>query len=313
VSFVYQRYALYNTSGPELALRLKAPLVLEYNGSEVWIARNWGRPLVYERLARRIEDAVLSAADLVVVVSRTIRDELVARGVAPARVLVNPNGVDPERYSPSVGGEAVRRRLGLEGKRVLGFIGTFGRWHGAEVLADAFAALVARRPEWRQSLRLLMAGDGLTRPEVERRLRAHGVADLAVLTGTIPQEDGPAHLAACDVLVSPHVPNADGSPFIGSPTKVFEYMAMGRGIVASRLGQIGEVLRHEETALLVEPDDAQATAAACERLLDDPSLALRLGRMARASVLAHHTWTEHTRRIVEALRDVVAHPARAGR
>jgi glycosyltransferase involved in cell wall biosynthesis len=308
VSFVYQRYALYNTSGPDLSIRLRAPLVLEYNGSEVWIARNWGRPLVYERLARRIESAVLKAAHLVVVVSRTIRDEVRERGVPDARILVNPNGVDADRYSPAVGGEAVRARLGLEGKRVLGFIGTFGRWHGAEVLADAFAALLARRPELRPSLRLLMVGDGLTRPEVERRLRAHGVADLAVLTGAVPQADGPAHLAACDVLVSPHVQNADGSPFLGSPTKLFEYMAMGRGIVASRLGQIGEVLRHEETALLVEPGDVRAAAAACERLLDDAPLARRLGEAARASVLARHTWAEHTRRIVEALRDVVARP-----
>jgi glycosyltransferase involved in cell wall biosynthesis len=313
VAFVYQRYALYNMAGPELAGTLNVPLVLEYNGSEVWIARNWGRPLVHERLARRIESAVLKAAHLVVVVSRSISDEVRERGVPEARILVNPNGVDPERYSPAVGGEAVRQRLGLAGKRVLGFIGTFGRWHGAEILADAFAALLARRPGWRHELRLLMVGDGVTRPEVERRLRAHGLADLAVLTGSVPQEEGPAHLAACDVLVSPHAANADGSPFFGSPTKVFEYMAMGRGIVASNLGQIGEVLAHERTALLVEPGDALATAAACERLLDDPALARRLGEAARASVVASHTWTEHTRHIVEALRDVTARAPGAGR
>jgi glycosyltransferase involved in cell wall biosynthesis len=301
VSFVYQRYALYNTAGAALAPRLRAPFVLEYNGSEVWIARNWGRPLVYEGLARRIEDAVLAAAHLVVVVSRPIRDELVARGIPEARILVNPNGVDAERYAPTVDGSEVRRRLGLERRRVLGFIGTFGRWHGAEVLADAFGLLLERRPEWRDDVRLLMVGDGLTRAETERRLRAHGVFDRAVLTGSVPQQEGPAHLAACDVLVAPHAPNADGSTFFGSPTKVFEYMAMGRGIAASNLGQIGEVLRDEETALLTKPGDARSLAAACERLLDDAPLARRLGEAARRDVVLRHTWTEHTRRIVEAL------------
>lgn len=312
-AFIYQRYAVFNMSGAELALERRVPLVLEYNGSEVWIARNWGRPLTHERLAHRIESALLRSAHLVVVVSRSIGDEVRERGVPDDRILVNPNGVDPERYSPSVSGAAVRRELGLEGRRVLGFIGTFGRWHGAEILADAFAALLARRPEWRQDLRLLMVGDGPTRPEVERRLRAHGVANLALLTGSVPQEDGPAHLAACDVLVSPHAPNSDGSPFFGSPTKVFEYMAMGRAIVASNLGQIGEVLTHEETALLVEPGDAHAIAAACERLLAEPSLARRLGEAARARVLALHTWTEHTRRIVQALGRVVGASSRSGR
>jgi glycosyltransferase involved in cell wall biosynthesis len=300
-SFVYQRYALYNLSGLELAARLGVPFVLEYNGSEVWIGRNWGRPLRYERLASGIETMLLKAAHLVVVVSRPIRDELVGRGVPEERILVNPNGVDPERYSPAVDGAAVRRRYGLEGLRVVGFIGTFGRWHGAEVLAEAIVRLMARRPEWRRAVRLLLIGDGLTRPEVERHLLDHGLGDLAVLTGSVPQEDGPAHLAACDVLVSPHVRNADGTPFFGSPTKVFEYMAMGKGLVASNLDQIGEVLRHGETALLVEPGDAEALAAGIERLLADEPLARRLGEAARRAVLASHTWTEHTRRIVEAL------------
>jgi glycosyltransferase involved in cell wall biosynthesis len=301
VSFVYQRYALYSLSGLELARRLAAPFVLEYNGSEVWISRNWGLRLRHERLASRIETALLKAAHLVVVVSRPIRDELLGRGVPEDRILVNPNGVDPERYSPAIDGAAVRRRYGLEGLRVVGFIGTFGRWHGAEVLADAFGRLMARRPEWRPAVRLLMIGDGLTRPEVERRLRDHGARDLALLTGSVPQEDGPTHLAACDVLLSPHVRNVDGTPFFGSPTKLFEYMAMGRGIIASNLDQIGEVLRHEETALLVEPGDAEALAEAIARLLTDDSLARRLGEAARRAVLARHTWTEHTKRIVEAL------------
>ena len=87
---------------------------------------------------------------------------------------MNPNGVDPERYSPAVDGTAVRRRHGLEGRRVVGFIGSFGRWHGAEVLADAFGRLLARRPEWRDSVRLLMIGDGATMPQVRASLERHG-------------------------------------------------------------------------------------------------------------------------------------------
>ena len=303
-SFVYQRYGLFALAGLELACRLGVPLVLEYNGSEVWISRHWaGKPLRHERLALEIETTLVRAARLVVVVSQPIRDQLVARGVAPDRVLVNPNGVDPDRYAPDVDGGEVRRRLGLEGRRVLGFIGSFGRWHGAEVLADAFGRLLAARPEWRESVRLLMIGDGLTRSEVEARLERHGVRAQAVLTGVVAQQDGPAHLAACDVLVSPHVRNPDGTPFFGSPTKLFEYMAMGRGIVASRLDQIGEVLRHEESALLVEPGDVEALVAGLARLVSDPELARRLGVAARRDALAHHTWSEHTRRIVDALRE----------
>jgi glycosyltransferase involved in cell wall biosynthesis len=302
LAFVYQRYSLNSYVGVQIARRHGIPLVLEYNGSEVWVNRNWGRRLKYEALSDTIESFDLAAADVVVVVSQTLARDLVHRGVDRDKVLVNPNGVDPDRYSPAVDGGPVRERLGLDDRIVVGFIGTFGPWHGAEVLAEAFGRLVARRPEYREGVRLLMIGDGPTVEETRRRIRAGGVGDETLFVGRTAQEDGPAYLAACDILVSPHVPNVDGSPFFGSPTKLFEYMAMGKGIVASRLEQIGEVLDHERTAWLVEPGDVDALANGLERLIDDPALRERLGRAAREDAVAKHTWYEHTRRIIEKLQ-----------
>ena len=303
IAFVYQRYSLNNLSGLVLARRRSVPFVLEFNGSEVWISRNWDRPLRYEALSLRIEDLVLRSAQLVVVVSRPMKGDLVKRGIPEGRILVNPNGVDPDKYSPSVGGSETRRRLGLEGKRVIGFIGTFGRWHGAELLAEAFGRLLAKHPDWKSDVRLLMIGDGLTLPEVKTSLDKNGVRDLAVLTGLVPQAEGPAHLAACDILVNPTVPNADGTPFFGSPTKLFEYMAMGKGIVASDLDQIGEVLAHDKTAWLVKPGDLDSLVAGLERLLGDPEAARRLGLAAREEALAKYTWKSHTGRILAKLKE----------
>src|SRR6185436_10994869 len=96
-AFVYQRYSLNNYAGIRIARRHRVPFVLEYNGSEIWMGRHWGRALKHEALSRRIEQLNLSSADLIVVVSRAMRDEIVARGVDPASAFVNPNGVDPER------------------------------------------------------------------------------------------------------------------------------------------------------------------------------------------------------------------------
>jgi glycosyltransferase involved in cell wall biosynthesis len=301
ISFVYQRYSLNNYAGLKLAHRLNVPFVLEYNGSEIWMSRHWGRPLKYEAIASRIELLNLNAADLIVVVSRAMRDELVARHVDAGRVLVNPNAVDPVRYRPDLDGGALRRRLGLEGRTVLGFISTFQPWHGAVVLARAFVTLLQHHPEHRDSVRLLMIGTGPELGEAKRVIDAAGFAAAAHFTGLVAQEDGPTHLAACDILLSPHVPNADGTPFFGSPTKLFEYMAMGRGIVASDLDQIGEVLHHGETAWLVPPADAGALAAGMDRLVNDPALRAALGAAARNDALAHHTWHAHVRRTLDAL------------
>jgi glycosyltransferase involved in cell wall biosynthesis len=304
-ALVYQRYSANNFCGLKLARQRNVPLVLEYNGSEVWVSRHWGNPRQHEALTERIELLNVRGADLVVVVSQPMREELISRGVERDRILVNPNGVEAEVYHPDVDGTAVRDRYGLHGKCVLGFIGTFGRWHGADVLAQAFGRLLQQRPAERERLRLLLVGDGNLMPQVREALERTGASHAAVLTGLVPQAEGPAHLAACDVLVSPHVPNPDGTPFFGSPTKLFEYMAMGRGIVASDLDQIGQVLAHEKNAWLVEPGDVDDLAAGLGRLIDDVNLRDQLGAAARREAVARYTWRQHTERILHRLEGVI--------
>ena len=119
-----------------------------------------------------------------------------------------------------------------------------------------------------------------------------------VLTGLVPQAEGPAYLTACDILVLPTAPNPDGSPFFGSPTKLFEYMAMGRPIVATSLGQTIEVLDDGRNALIVPPSDPEAMSRAIERFIDDPDLRQKLGAVARQDVLQRHTWQRHVARLL---------------
>jgi glycosyltransferase involved in cell wall biosynthesis len=109
----------------------------------------------------------------------------------------------------------------------------------------------------------------------------------------------PALLDACEILVAPHVPLADGSEFFGSPTKVFEYMAMGKAIVASRLGQIGDVLVDEETALLVQPGNVGELMSAIMRLVESEDLRRSLGSKAREVAEREHTWTHNARRVLD--------------
>jgi glycosyltransferase involved in cell wall biosynthesis len=125
------------------------------------------------------------------------------------------------------------------------------------------------------------------------------------MTGRVQQDSAPTYLAAADVLVSPHVPNPDGTPFFGSPTKIFEYMAMGRGIVASALGQLADVLDDGRTALLVPPGDEAALAAGLEKLIMSRQLRESLGTNARAVVEESYTWRIHTRRIIERLAEIL--------
>jgi glycosyltransferase involved in cell wall biosynthesis len=325
-AFVYQRMSAANYGGVALSRRLGVPYVLEYNGSEVWVADNWGTGLRYRAVALLAEEACLKHAHVVVTVSDALRRELVERGVEPGRIMAHPNGVDPAVFDPARFGSAevarVRATHGIEADAiVVGFVGTFGLWHGAEVLARAIARIAADDVAFlgRRNVRFLLVGDGLRQPAVREIVEGTAAASFVRLPGLVPQADAPLHLAACDVLVSPHVPNADGSEFFGSPTKLFEYMAMGRAIVASRLGQIGDVLNpaldagslpgsppsgaEREVAVLATPGDVEELVDGLRFLVDAPEWRRTLGANARAAVLSRYTWAHHVEAFLERLHD----------
>jgi glycosyltransferase involved in cell wall biosynthesis len=325
--FIYQRMSVANYAGVKLSRQWGVPLVLEYNGSEAWIAKNWGRSLRYHDLAVKAEEASLRHAHVVVTISDVLRDELMEKGVAADRIVSYPNCIDPGMFQPTRFGVdetvALRRKLGIAPDAVLAtFVGTFGQWHGVDVLAQAIRRLVDEQSEWltRAKVHFLLVGDGLKMPIVRETLAGDAAARFVTLAGLVPQADAPAYLAASDVLLSPHVANADGSRFFGSPTKLFEYMAMGKAIVASDLDQIGEVLRNSvhagafpaaepaETdsrlAVLFPPGDIAAFIESVKFAVNRADWRTTLGRNARAEALSKYTWEHHTAAILDRLHAV---------
>jgi glycosyltransferase involved in cell wall biosynthesis len=130
---------------------------------------------------------------------------------------------------------------------------------------------------------------------LEADLRARGLRELAHFTGAVDPDQVPGLLASMDVAVAPYPRLAN---FYFSPLKVYEYMAAGLPVVAGRIGQLAEILDHEQTGLLCPPGDAQALAEALDRLRHDAVLRRRLGRAAQATVLRKHTWAAVARRIL---------------
>lgn len=294
VDFIYQRYSRFNWTGATLSMMTGLPLALEFNGSEVWVSRQWD-PVGQLWLLKRFERLNLRAADLIFVVSEVERRNLIHAGVRPEKIVVNANGVNTDRFRPECGGSAVRSELSMREKTVVGFVGTFGPWHGAPVLAES-----TRLVRSNTHCHFLFVGDGDQRPQTESIVNASGVS--ATFTGRMSHEDVPAYMDACDILVSPHVRATDGSEFFGSPTKVFEYLSMAKPVIASRLGQIADVIRDDQNGLLVEPGNPSALARAIERLAMDETLRARLGAAARQTVTGQYTWRQNAARVFEAMR-----------
>src|SRR5437016_1816455 len=294
---IYERASLYGTAGVALARELKVPLFVELN-APLPVEQSAYRATVLGELVAQAERGALLQADAVLTVSAPLRDYVVSLGVEPGRVSVVPNGVDATLFQPSPPDPAGRARWGLGDGPVLGFVGGLRPWHGVEALPTLLEKLMGHHPH----LRLLVAGDGPQRGELERDLRERGVARSAVFTGSVPHEDVAELIRQFDVALAPY-PRLD-HPFYFSPLKLFEYVACGVPVVAAEVGQIAEVVRDGETGLLYPPGDADALVAACDRLLADPPLRRRVGEAAAKEVHTRYTWDHNAARVVELARSL---------
>src|SRR5262249_27136668 len=306
-AYIYERLALGSYVGAALSCELKIPYIVEYNGSEISMRRSFDKGgYIYENVYLLAEEFAFSQATFISVVSDEVRKTLVARGIPESKILVNPNGADLDAYRPGTASEKreIRHSVGLpEGACVVGFSGTFGGWHGVDVLAAA----IPRICEANANVVFLLIGDGNFKHQVDAAVEAHKLGSRVISVGRVPQADGARLLKACDIYVSPHSSHMVDSRFFGSPTKAFEYMAMGGGIVASDLEQIGQVLSPALT-----PGEASAGLAVCDEravlcapgavaqfvegvlaLVEQPALARSLGQNARLAAEAHYSWTRH--------------------
>jgi glycosyltransferase involved in cell wall biosynthesis len=295
--FIYQRHEPFRYAGAELARALDVPLVLEWNASLAWTYGYWAhdaKPLkgLGHRLIGQLEGRMVAEADLIASVSTEATAMAVEAGADPGRIVLAPNAVDIGAIDDAIGPNRPAPQRGL-----VGWVGTYGDWHGADVLVRAAAHSGAR-------IELLMIGDGRGQAACVELAAELGVADRITWQGRTQHADAMRLLGGCDVLCAPTVELAGGRPFFGSPTKLFEYMALGRPIVASRLGQTPDVVEDGRSALLTEPGDARDVARAIDRLVGDPQLGSSLAAAARADAEALHTWDRRAETILTALRSV---------
>jgi glycosyltransferase involved in cell wall biosynthesis len=244
-------------------------------------------------IERAGEAAPLRRADVVACGSAAVAEQVARMGVAERRIVITSTGSDPELFGAGVDRHEMRARLGLdhegEDRFVVGWIGSFRKFHALEQAVEAVAEL--------DHATLLLVGDGPERPGIEALARERGVA--LVTTGTVAHDEIPAHLAAMDVAL---VLSAVNAPFHYSPLKLAEYLAAGLPVIAPRAGDVPRQLRDGVDAVLVAPGDSAELASVLARLQRDPDERVRLAAGARSAAAERFSWDQSVEKVLAAAR-----------
>ena len=212
-----------------------------------------------------------SATRHIVTTGERLREQLIRdNGYRPESIVSVPTGIDLARYAPADRAQA-KARLGLDpAQACIGIVATLRSWKGHRYLVEAFARLEHK------NARLLMVGDGPGRDNLKQQVAGLGLEERVLMPGN--QADVAPWLQALDVFALPSYANE------GVPQALMQAMAAGVPVISTPVGSIDELVRHEETGLMVPPQDVAALSAAIARLLADPALATRLAQAACAWV-----------------------------
>jgi glycosyltransferase involved in cell wall biosynthesis len=292
---IYERYNLYLLAGVWAKKRFGLPLILEVNAPMAVERRQYGG-LSWPRLADWAERYVWKQADVILPVTQVLADYMVGQGIDPGRIQVIPNAINEDhyRYLPSL--EQSKEKLGLSGRLVIGFTGFVREWDRL----DRIMVWVAQQAG-RHNVHLLVIGDGPARAEIEACAKRLGVADRLSFTGAVPREQVPGLSMAFDIaLQTALVPYA-------SPLCLFEYLALGKAIVAPDQPNHHEILTNGIDSVLYGPEDPVGIEKALDTLCQDAALRQRVALAAPGVIVRKRlTWRQHARMVVSLFDRVIA-------
>ena len=281
---LYERYNLFYHAGVWLRKRRNIPMLMEVNAPLAEERAAHGR-LFWKSVAQANERSIWRAADATLAVSGVMGDFISAAGIPSDKIHVIYNGVGNDFLAERDGGK-IRARYGLEGKVVLGFAGFVRDWHGLHRAVNFIAKM--DRPE----LHLLLVGDGPAREGLEALAKDRGVERQLTVTGVVQRDAAPDHMAAFNIALQP------AATAYASPLKLFEYMALGKPILAPDQPNIREILTHGEDGFLFEGAAPDAFDKGLAELIENVDLRMRLGAGACATLdRREFTWDANARRV----------------
>lgn len=240
------------------------------------------------RLVRGVETWVCRKADHIAVLCQGLKDDLITRGIPSEKLTIIYNGINVDDFKPCEPDQEFIENCNLKGKKVIGFIGSFYRYEGLDLLINAFSQLLTTVPD----AKLLLVGGG----EVERKLKDQvqrlNLTDKVIIPGRISHDRIPRVYALVDVLVYPRY--SMRLTELVTPLKPLEAMAMGKALIASDVGGHRELIRNNETGLLFPAGNKFALAESIRSLLTDYALRKKIEKQGIKWVEENYTWDKTT-------------------
>ncbi len=298
INVIHERFNLLAIGGAWASRKLGIPFVLEINADllEQRKFKGMQEKGLRHRYARWATQFCFNTAAKIICISTDLKNHLSSTwNIEESKLTVLPCAADVEAFRPNHSSESVRRGLGLTNEPVVMWVGGFYPWHDLDLLLESFTQVLQRCP----NARLILVGDGQTRSSIESKVSKNGLRQAVIMTGSIPHSDVPEILSIADVAVVPSAPVTASRGGTGTPLKLFEYMAAGKAIVATRVNQASEVILDGQTGLLVESGDVNGFTEAMLTLLYDPQERARLGQNARELALKQYSWEQYTKRLEE--------------
>jgi PEP-CTERM/exosortase A-associated glycosyltransferase len=240
------------------------------------------------RLVRWMESQVCRRADQVTVLCQGLKEDLIRRGIPAGKFTVVYNGIEPARFQLRESDAEYRQTWKVAGKNVIGFIGSFYRYEGLDLLVDAFARLVVSRPD----VVLLLVGGGEMETQLKAQIQRLKLEDRVILPGRVPHDRIPGVYALMDILVYPRY--SMRLTELVTPLKPLEAMAMGKALIASDVGGHRELIHHGQTGLLFPAGDTATLAEMLDRLMNDPEARKHMGEQESVWVRREHSWDKTT-------------------
>jgi alpha-maltose-1-phosphate synthase len=273
---LYERHGYMGFGGVIAARWLGIPLVLELNGNilKEIDERKLSMSVLQREIGKWITIQTFNVANRIVVVSEALKHALIADYHIPEnKISVVVNGVNLDLFSLRFDRQSTLEQFGLSDTPIVTFVGSFEPWHGVDLLISSFAEIHMNYP----NLQLILVGDGSGRKKAETDVEQLGLNAKVKFLGRVSQEQVAAILSVTRIVVAPYP--FEYSDIVGTPLKLLEYMASGKGIVATT-APIHEIIEDGVTGLRVLPANKKALADGIAKLLDDEALCYTLGRNA---------------------------------